>query len=77
MPPAGANVSALANRRTLPGLALWGGLFLSASVCSLSALSADIYYVFTDKHGRTVMQDTIPPEYDGQGYRIVNKNGVT
>jgi len=52
-------------------------LFL-VSLLMTSVISAgDVYYVFKDKNGNTVIQDSIPAEYVNQGYRIINEQGST
>ena len=53
---------------------------LSFIICllSLSVASAqEVYYVFKDKNGNTLIQDAIPAEYVNQGYRIINDQGLT
>ncbi|MDH5547954.1 MAG: hypothetical protein OEZ43_20445 [Gammaproteobacteria bacterium] len=51
-------------------------VLLGASSPSVFA-SNDIYYVFKDSRGKTLIQDQIPPEMKHKGYKIVNANGVT
>lgn len=52
-------------------------IFVVLSLCCVNAFAQEIFYVFTDKNGNTIMQDTLPPEYINKGYRIVNASGVT
>lgn len=53
-------------------------LFIICAMAMLSAVCADeVYYVFKDKNGNTLIQDAIPAEYVNQGYRMINEQGVT
>jgi len=46
--------------------------FLASSV-----VCASQFYMFKDRSGRTVIQDSIPPDRVKFGYKIVNDRGVT
>ena len=42
-----------------------------------SIIAGQLFYVFKDNRGRTVIQDSIPAEYVNKGYKIVNELGTT
>jgi len=50
--------------------------FILASLISSNTIAAQ-YYMFKDKNGQTLIQDSIPPEYVKNGYKVVNERGVT
>ena len=51
-------------------------MFLMAVLICQSAY-AEKFYKFKDNKGRTLIQDSIPPEYAKKGYKIVNAQGMT
>ncbi len=50
---------------------------LFSLLCSMGVSAGDVYYVFVDKQGKTRIQDTLSPELQEFGYRVVNSQGVT
>ncbi len=54
----------------------WWFILFGLLVTSIISAS-DVYYVFKDKNGNTLIQDSIPAEYVHQGYRIINEQGLT
>ena len=55
-----------------------GWLLIVAALFSAPLFSAsEVYYVFKDKNGNSVIQDSIPAAYVNQGYRMINEQGLT
>lgn len=51
-------------------------LSLLISVFIGNALAASQYYMFKDRRGLVLIQDSIPPEYAKFGYKIVSEQGI-
>jgi len=59
---------------------IWHGkliLLLSCFLISFLAHAGQLFYVFKDDTGRTLIQDSIPDKYARLGYRIINELGIT
>jgi len=65
--------------RWLKGLKIKQGwlCFLIGFWSSPVLFAGELYYVFKDRSGNTLIQDSIPAAYVHQGYRIINEQGLT
>ena len=52
-------------------------ILVLSCVVMTDAMAGKTFYVFTDNNGKTHIQDSIPPAFKKNGYRIVSENGVT